>query len=334
MNIEIVELGNDFVSYVCTNDVGFIVKILNLGGIIQSIVLPTGEDVVLGYETPEEYLQHHYYMGATIGRYANRIGNARFTLNGMTYLLDENDGKHCLHGGDQGLHTKLFQHRIVGDTLVLYRKLPKGEDGFPGNLQVEIHYQLADDNTLNLEYFVKTDEDTIVNLTNHSYFNLDGVNAVGDCLSHILHLESEMVTVNDKENIPTGEKQNVEGTPLDFNKPKEIGADIEDESLENPRGYDHNFIINGDESMKQFATVEGKLCNMVVSTDCPCVQFYTGNFIESHPGKYGVTYGKRAGFCLETGMYPNSINVLSFADAILKAGKLWNYKTQFQFLLK
>lgn len=327
-------LGKGHVSFVLTNSQNMKVSIFNLGGIIQSIVLPSGEDVVLGYDTPEEYLQHPYYFGTCIGPYANRISGASFTIGENVYTLDKNDGNHCLHSGRDGIHTLLFDYVIEGDRLVLYSEMNESIGGFPGKMIFEISYKLLENNTLMIVYRTVCDQEYAVNLTNHSYFNLDGVKSDRNCLENSLKLFADTYTVNDSQSIPTGEIRSVEGSVLDFRKGKTLGQDMEDDTLSPFRGFDHNFIVNSEKELKVIAEAEGKVCAMTVRTDCPCVQLYTGNFIEPHQGKDGATYNSRSGFCLETGVYPNAVNQENFPSPFIAAGGIWSQKTIFQFVEK
>lgn len=331
MNIQCNPLSGDYIQFHCSNEQGFSVDILNLGGIIQKITLPNGSDVVLGYDDPQEYLKNSCYFGAIIGPYVNRVSNAEIRIHDQIYALDKNDGNNNLHGGDSGFHQKIFRHRVEEDTLILETTSPHLEGGFPGNLEVEVHYKLEEDCSFSIEYFAKADEDTVVNLTSHSYFNLS--TPYRTCRYQELQLFAETFTVNDKEGIPTGEIKSVEGTPLDFRTGKNLGDDLDSKLalMTNPSGYDHNFIVNDIKTMKTIAIAKGSSANLTVESNAPCVQLYTGNFIPAHDGKNKVLYRKHSGFCLETACYPNAINLPSFPDDVLKAGDVWNYKTIYRF---
>ena len=320
-------------AFILTNNNNMMVKILNYGGIINSIILPNGADVVLGFDTIEEYpANNSKFFGAAIGRIANRIENAKFNLNGKEYILEANNGKNSLHGGSNGLHCQYFNSEIKDNTLVLSHTIKHLEDCFPGNLNIEIHHTLTDDNSLIIEYFAKSDEDTIVNLTNHSYFNLNGGSS--SVLDNILQINAEEFTFNNSECIPTGEILSVKGTPLDFTTPKAIGENIFDDdiNIKNGNGYDHNFIVNNKKEMKLISTATGSKCTMETYTDCPCVQLFSGNNISTHSGKHNMTYGNHYAFCLETGLYPNAINLENFPTTILKANEEYNYKTIYKFI--
>ncbi|MFI3253202.1 MAG: aldose epimerase family protein [Eubacteriales bacterium] len=334
MKITEKNLNADVNAFVLENSKGFSVEIWTLGAIIQSIKLPSGEDVVLGYDSPEAYQKESCFFGTAVGPYANRISGAMFSLNGKTYHLEDNDGGNNLHSGSTGLHTKIFTAELVENALVLSTSLPHLEGGFPGELSVKITYALSEENSLSILYTATSTEDTIVNLTNHSYFNLDGHDSL--CLKNKLQIFADEFTFNNENNVPTGDILALNGTPLDFREMKEIGRDIgaEDINLINAGGYDHNYIINEEKVLKEFAVAEGSLAVMRAFTTCPCVQLYTGNFIGTHQGKEGVTYKKHSGFCLETGVYPNAINEPNFPSAVLLAGDTWQHETVFQFQIK
>lgn len=318
--------------YTCTNSQGFSVKILNFGGVIQSIRLPKGGDVALGYGILEQYMTEPFFFGTAIGPIANRISGGFFTFQGEPCSLEQNDGSSNMHSGSYGLHSKFFTGEVEGDKLILRTTAPNLEGGFPGTQWIEIHYQVTEDNALSIEYFVKTDREAPINLTNHCYFNLDG-HRTPTCLENVLEIRAKEYTYNDSSCLPTGEIRPVAGTPLDFNQPKPIGQDLaqEDVNLTNVGGYDHNFLVNDTKTIMEVAVVTGKLGKMTVETDCPCLQFYSGNFITRHPGKEGTFYQKHSGFCLETGAYPDSVNRPEFPDSIVKPGELWTSTTIYRF---
>lgn len=334
MIITLQQLEEDYMLCHCENQQGFAVDILNLGGIVQNITLPNGKEMVLGYDTPQEYLNHCYYFGATIGPFANRISNANYSLHGVNYPLEKNQGEHCLHSGSTGLHQKIFDVKIEGDCLLLHTTLPHLEGGFSGNRNIELRYHVDEENLFTIEYRGSSDKDTIFNLTNHSYFHLGG--GYGDCLSHTMEIASQQFTLNNGESVPTGEILPVENTPLDFRVAKEIGADISSplEIMTQCGGYDHNFILDNQQEFQKVAIATCGDVSMTLFSDCPCMQFYTGNFIDTHIGKKRSVYHKRSGFCLETGDFPNGINTPTFPSNITKAGDIWQYKTGFQFSWK
>ncbi len=309
-------------------------RILDLGGTVQSLLIRGrgGKliDVALGFDTPGEYLAKGGYLGAIVGRYANRIGGARFALNGKEYRLFPNDGKNHLHGGKEGFDKKVWEAEPDGGRLKLRLFSPHMDEGYPGNFGVEVTYAFSDDGGLIIDYLAKSDMDTVVNLTNHCYFNLRGC---GDILSHELKINARSMLPTDAGLIPTGEIKSVEGTPFDFTEFKSIGRDIEadDPQLAVAGGYDHNFCL--EEGYKKacelFCDESGIL--MEVFTDMPGVQFYSGNFLSGISGKGGRIYGKRFGLCLETQHYPDSVNKPHFPSPVLKAGALFRSRTVYKF---
>lgn len=333
MKITTNQLTGEYLQFHCENKNGFFVDILNLGGIIQRIVLQNGRDVVLGYDSPGEYLKNTCYFGAVIGPFANRISNGEFVLDDEKYILKKNDGENSLHSGSTGLHQKVFFHEIHDNSLILRTNCEHLEGGFPGNREIEIHYKVGDDDSLSLEYRAISDKNTVFNLTNHSYFNLSGET---DCLNHEMRINSDYFTENDEKNIPTGEIVSVENSPLDFRFIKRIGKEIDNSTslMKNPRGYDHNYILSKEKTMKTVAEVSCQDVEMYVTTDCPCMQFCTGNFITDHKEKNGSNYGKRSGFCLETGVYQNNMNINSFPTEIIGQKDIWQYETIFTFQCK
>lgn len=333
--------------YTLTNDRGMQVKITNWGGIVTSILVPDRQgqlaDVALGFETLDPYLQRHPFFGALAGRYANRIGKGRFTLNGQTYTLARNNGENSLHGGLKGFDKAVWKAREIPPGGLELSYLSKdGEEGYPGNLSATVVYTLTDDNELKIDYTATTDKETVVNLTNHSYFNLAGAGA-GDILKHEVMLNADRFTPVDAGLIPTGELASVKGTPFDFTQPTAIGARIEEkhEQIVRGKGYDHNFVLNkgagGAGSLSLAARVTEPTSGRVleVYTTQPGVQFYTGNFLDGTlTGKGGKTYPRRAGFCLETQHFPDSPNKPSFPSTALKPGEKYHEVTTFKFSAK
>ena len=330
--------------YTLTNSKGMQVRAMTYGGIIVSIRVPDKsgkiQDVVLGYDTVEGYLANPAYFGAIVGRYANRIANGTFTLDGVKYTLAKNDGQNSLHGGKVGFNKELWEGKQfesakgVGVEFSLLSK--DGEEGYPGNLKVKVRYTLTDDNQLMLDYEATTDKATPLNLSQHSYFNLAGEGS-GDILQHHLMLNADRFTPVDKTLIPTGELRAVQGTPLDFTKPTAIGARIDEdyEQLVIGHGYDHNFVINRkDDSLTLAARVHEPTSGRVleVYTTEPGVQFYSGNFLDGTiTGKQGHVYKRRNGFCLETQHFPDSPNHPDFPSTILKPGTTFHSQTIFKF---
>ena len=316
------------------------IKITNYGGIILSLFTSDKfgkqDDIVLGYDNFEDYKTTTTYFGAVIGRCANRIGKAEIEVDGVRYNLAKNDGNNHLHGGVNGFNTVVWDSEILADEDGEYLKLSylskDGEENYPGNLQVIVEYKLTNKNELVINYYGKSDKSTVLNLTNHSYFNLKGHDS-GDILDHKVRIHSKNITATDSESIPTGEIRSVIGTPMDFSKLKYIGLDIEKEydQLINGKGYDHNWIVDDytGELKKVAEVVEEKSGRTLeVFTTKPGIQFYTGNFLnENEIGKGGVRYKKRQGLCLETQYFPDSLHHSGFSNVILEAGQEYNHTT-------
>lgn len=331
--------------YTLQNSNGMEAKITNYGGIVTSIKVPDKKgnlsDVVLGFNNLKDYLSNSSYFGAIIGRYANRIGNAKFSLDGVEYTLAKNNWANSLHGGVKGFDKVLWEAESVtgkeGQSLNLTYKSKDGEEGFPGNLNVTVTCTLKDDNSFRIDYHATTDKATIVNLTNHTYWNLAGEGS-GDILSHQLMLDAGAFTPVDRGSIPTGEIRSVEDTPMDFKKPKAIGDRIASdyEQLKFANGYDHNWVINSsdDENPVLAATVYEPVSGryMEVYTTEPGIQFYSGNFLnDSIIGKSGKAYGARSGLCLETQHYPDSPNKPEFPPVVLKPEEIYRSTTIYKF---
>lgn len=316
------------------------VEFLDYGARIHSICVPDKNgvlrDVSLGYDTIEDYETKTAYIGATVGRVCNRIGNSAFTLNGKTYNLYANDGKNHLHGGKIGFDKKVWQSKEENDSIIFTYVSPDGEEGYPGTLTVTVTYTFDQNNKLTILHKATTDKDTLCALTNHCYFNLGGYDS-GDVLSHILTLNADSFTKADAESIPHGEIASVKGTPMDFTTPTPIGKNINNTSCEQIRfgkGYDHNWVLNKS-PIAASVYVETTGIQMDMTTTLPGVQFYTANFLDgSNVGKNNVTLSHRCGFCLETQYFPNAINVDNFEKPILKAGDVYEHKTTYQFSIK
>lgn len=328
--------------FTLTNSSGMSVKAMNLGCHILEINVPdrTGKlsDVVLGFDNFEAALNQSSCFGVVVGRFANRIEKSFFELNGKTYRLYANEGQNHLHGGRIGFHKKVWNAEMLEDknAVRFYYLSPDGEEGYPGDLNVYITYTLTDDNSLKIEYEAVSDADTVINLTNHSYFNLGGHDS-GTILDHYLKLNCDKYTECDRELIPTGVIADVEGTPFDFREYRRIGdgIDADDEQLKYAGGYDHNFVIN---TKERGITLVGSLWDkksgriMDVYTDKPGIQFYTGNFLHGADiGKGGCAYGKRGGLCLETQFFPNGMKRSNFPSPVLKAEDKYDYTTVFHF---
>lgn len=328
--------------YTLTNAKGVEARIMTYGGVVVSLKTPdrTGKmaDIVLGFDNLDGYQANPGpYFGALIGRYGNRIGHAKFTLNGKAYTLAANNGANSLHGGTRGFDKVVWTPRALPDGgLELTYVSKDGEEGYPGTLKVTVTYHLTDASELRISYAATTDKDTVLNLTNHSYFNLKGAGQ-GDILGHLVMLAADRFTPVDSGLIPTGELKPVKGTPFDFSKPTAIGARIEnnDEQLKLGKGYDHNWVLNkGGKSLALAARVEEPSSGRVleVLTDQPGVQFYTGNFLDgTAKGKGGKVYAIRNGFCLETQHFPDSPNKPSFPTTVLKPGQQFKSTTVYKF---
>jgi aldose 1-epimerase len=330
--------------YILTNKHGMEVAITNYGGTVVTLKVPDRngqiEDVVLGYDKLDDYAAGKAYFGATVGRYANRIAHAKFTLDGATYTLPKNDGDNHLHGS---FNKRVWTAKDVssrGEQALELTYLSKdGEEGFPGNLSVEVVYTLTDQNELKIDYSATTDKDTVLNLTNHCYFNLAG-QGNGDILQHQLMIRADRFTPVDAALIPTGELRNVKGTPFDFTTANVIGAriDQDDQELKLGRGYDHNWVLNNGTAGSLFLAAQayephsGRL--LEVSTTEPGLQFYTGNFLDGIHGKQGKVYNRRYAFCLETQHFPDSPNHPDFPSTVLKPGKHFQSTTVYKFSTK
>lgn len=323
------------------NAAGIEVRAINYGGIITSLKTPDRNgvmaDIVLGFDSLEGYLGDHPYFGAIIGRYGNRIGNARFTLDKNEYRLAANNGPNHLHGGIKGFDKHVWTPEILGSNAVRFSRVSAdGEEGYPGALQVAVVYSLTNYNELIVEYQAVSDLPTHVNLTQHSYFNLAGAGN-GDILGHELMIAADSYTPVDATLIPTGEIAPVEGTPFDFRSPTVIGARIDaaHPQIKHGQGYDHNWVLTRIKDSPQLAArvVEPKSGRVLeVATTEPGIQFYAGNFLDGKiSGKGGLAYERRGGFCLETQHYPDSPNQPDFPSTVLRPGSTYSSRTVFKF---
>ena len=288
-------------------------------------------DVVLGFDDAAGYAACTCYLGATVGRNSNRIGKAQFALGGKTYTLEGNDNGNNLHSGDCYCFRmwRLQEHTESSVTLALTS--PSGDQGFPGKAEIQVTYALEYPSTLHITYDGVCDEDTVFNMTNHSYFNLAGHDATDKAMEQVLMMPARTYTVADAESIPTGEMRSVEGTPMDFRSPKPIGQDINEdyEALNLQGGYDHNFEVFCNPCAVLADPQSGR--TMSVVTDCPGIQFYAGNFLTGDLGKDGVRYVKRSGICLETQYYPDAVNHPEWAQPVFKAGERYHSETKYIF---
>ena len=330
--------------YTLTNTEGMEVRAITFGGIITSIRVPDRagklDDVALGFNNLEGYLNNPPYFGAIIGRYANRIGKGRFTLDGKTYTLATNNGPNHLHGGVKGFDKVVWKAESFKNAesvgIIFAHTSPDGDEGYPGTLSLKVTYTLKNNNEIAFDYEATTDKATPVNLTQHSYFNLAGEGS-GDILGHVMTIYASKITPVDQSLVPTGELASVEGTPFDFRKPTAIGARIADNhpQLGFGKGYDHNFVLDRTgNGLVLAAHVEDPASGRVleISTTEPGMQFYTGNFLDGTlTGKSGQAYKQRTGFALETQHYPDSPNKPNFPNTILKPGETYKSKTVYAF---
>lgn len=335
--------GSDVSLFHFRGETGVQVNITDFGGRVVDIYAPDRKgnvaDIALGFDDLAGYVAKNPYFGALVGRYANRIANAQFQLNGHTYKLDANDPPSTLHGGKIGFDKVLWEARETEadgqPALELSHTSPDGHEGFPGTLRTRVVYRLIK-NELRIDFSAVTDKKTVLNLTNHSYFDLAG-QGKGQILNHVVTINADTFTPVDTELIPTGELRPVEGTPFDFRQPRRIGERIDDrnEQLKLGLGYDHNFVLNGDGNTAAFAAraVEPESGRMLeVFTTQPGVQFYTGNHLKGDvKGKGGVVYSFRTGFCLETQHFPNSPNQPNFPSTELTPGEEFRSTTIFRF---
>lgn len=343
--------GREVTLYRMTNEAGFSVDISNFGATIVRILAPDAAgrltDVVLGYDSPAEYEIAEGYLGATVGRFANRIAGGCFSLDGQTYSLAQNDGRNHIHGGTVGYSHRIWQSTVInqGATPSVRMSLfsPDGDEGYPGNLSVSVTFSVTKDNALSIEYYAETDRKTIVNLTNHTYFNLGGY-ASGDVLGHKLTIDAGSYLRTDPELIPTGEIRDVTGTPFDFRREKVLGQDLTAPTLDVDiriagGGYDHCFnftdwqvaVTEPVERVRATDPVSGR--RMTLLTTLPCVQLYTANFLNDprHPLKGGYPQQLRHGFCLETQTMPDSPHYPGFASAVLTPEAPYRHVTVLRF---
>ena len=315
---------------------GLTASISDFGATLVSLLVPDQSgnlaDVVLGFEDAASYVTGGGFLGATVGRNANRIAGAAFTLNGKTYTMEKNDnGNNCHSGPDSYSFRmwKVFSH--TEDTLSLTLESPNGDQGFPGKAKLCVTYALEHPGTLHITYDGICDEDTVFNMTNHSYFNLAGHENGHKAMDQILSMPARVFTAADAESIPTGELRSVEGSPMDFRNPKPIGRDIDADydALNLQAGYDHNFEVFCDPCAILTDPESGR--SMCVVTDCPGVQLYTGNFLNGAAGKNGAVYGRRSGICLETQYYPDAVNHPEWAQPFVKAGEPYHSETKYIF---
>lgn len=334
--------GEEVYKYTIHNQQGASISVLNYGAILQSVCVPDEKgnliDVVLGFDTIEQYEVNPPFFGAVIGRSGNRIANARFDISGVEYKMTPNENENNLHSGPDGYEKRIWEVQEAElEHVSLALLSPDGDQGFPGDFSVCVTYTLDEDNRVKINYKGNCDQDTVANMTNHSYFNLDG-HASGISLNQSLWINADNFTpVKDSKSIPTGEICSVINTPMDFTKEKPIGEnmDLEYEQLGFTGGYDHNYVLNEQNgSVRLVARAKAVHTNIVmeVYTDTPGVQFYAGNFVDVCEGKDGAVYGKNHGYCLETQFYPNAVNEPKFPSPILKKNQIYDTTTIYHFI--
>ena len=336
--------GENIYSYTLSNDNGMSTTIINYGATVVKLKVPDKngkiEDVILGYDSLSSYVKGSSYFGGIVGRYGNRIAKGRFTLDGKEYQLPINNGVNSLHGGTIGFNKRVWEAKeLSGPALQLTYVSPDGEEGYPGTLTITVTYSLTDKNGLKIDYKATTDKPTILNPTNHCYFNLSG-DPNNTILNNIVMINADKFTPVDSTLIPTGQLEDVANTPLDFRKPTEVGKRINDDfqQLKYAGGYDFNWVLNNyNGSVREAATVYDSTSGifMKVLTDQPGLQFYTGNFLNGKDrGKYGIYYKFRTGLCLECQHFPDSPNEKNFPSTVLRPGHTYTQTTIYEFSVK
>ncbi len=332
--------GNVVTAYELSNSNGMRATIMDFGATLVKLEVPNklGElvDVILGFDDVKGYEVGTAFHGATVGRIANRIGGAEFTLNDKKYSLVSNDGKNNLHSGIDYYSIRIWKTTVISEHQVAFvLNSPDGDQGYPGAVEITVTYTLTEENELRIDYHGVPDADTTINMTNHSYFNLDGYSG-NDVLEQKIWLDADVFTKTTADSIPTGEILSVEGTPMDWRVAKEIGSEITEdyEQLNFGNGYDHNWVLNNKGELKIVGSLES--CNtgikMEVSTDLPGIQIYTGNFLdETEVGKGGIPFKPRAGVCFETQLFPDAIHHDNFQSPIVRAGEVYQTTTIFKF---
>lgn len=336
--------GEEVSLYSLSNRNGMCLKVMDFGGRMVQLYVPDKNgvpaDIIMGFDSLEPYTIKNPYFGAIVGRCANRISNSEFTLNGKVYSLDKNAAPHHLHGGTVGFDKRVWQAEMVEkekeDQLVLTLDSADGDQGYPGNLHVTVCYTLTDQNEVSLTYEAVCDKDTVVNMTNHNYFNLSGHNS-GTIAGQKIWIDADSFTPTDAEHIPYGTTCSVDGTPMDLRQMKEIGVGMESdyEQIAQNEGYDVNFVLNHfGEGMRTVCRAEDPVSgrSMEVKTDRPAMQFYTANYIKGNfVGKGGYAYPQHCGFCLETQDFPNSPNTPQFPSVVLHPGEVYHHHTIYAF---
>ena len=334
--------GREVSLYTITNKNGLEASVTDLGAVWVRMVVPDKnggmDDVMLGFDDAAGYLNNGPHFGSVVGRIANRTAKGKFSLNGKEYTLAVNNGPNNLHSGLDYYDARLWNAKEEAENAVTFTLLsPDGDQGYPGALVMKVTYSLDEENTLMIHYEAEPDQDTIINMTNHSYFNLNGHKS-GDVLNHTLWLNADVFTPADATSIPTGEIRSVEGTPMDFRIDKTIGKDIEAdyEPLVFGKGYDHNWVLKNEGEFDKVAEVAGDESgiHMSVLTDLPGVQIYTANFLDGEKGRDGAVYEMRDAICLETQYYPDAIHHENFPGPICKKGEKYDTRTAYRFRVK
>ena len=333
-------LGESATMYTFENSSGMVMEVTDFGATLCSLWVPCPDgvlrDVVLGYDSPAGYEgPAGTFFGATVGRNANRIRQGRFILGGKTYQLAINNGPNNLHSGLDFWSFRIWQVKAVTEnSITFFLHSPDGDQGYPGAVDIRVTYTLTEENSVRIDYLGLPQEDTILNLTNHTYFNLNG-HASGSILEHTVWLDADRFTRADETSVPTGELLDVTGTPMDFRTPKTVGRDIgqDYEALNFGKGYDHNWCLNNAGSFAKIAALTGDVTglSMDVYTDLPGVQIYTANYVDNEPGKGGTVYQCRQGICFETQHYPDAINHPNFPSPVVRAGEVYKTTTEFKF---
>ena len=334
----VTEDGQKAKIYLLENKNGMQISVSDYGATIVQVIVPdrNGEkvDVVLGYSDVMGYEAGGVFFGAPVGRIANRIGNAEFKLNGVSYPLAANDSKNNLHSGPDFYSKRMWNVDLADEAKIEFSLYsPDGDQGYPGAAAIKISYMLTEDNELNIHYYAKPEKDTIINMTNHSYFNLSG-HSSGTILDQSVWLDAEEFTRADEEAIPTGEILNVSGTPMDFTTLKTVGRDIDAdyEALRFGGGYDHNYVLSGNGYRKVGEMHSAKTgIGMDIYTDLPGMQLYSGNFIIEEAGKDGAVYRKRSGICFETQYFPDAVHQESFKGPVVRKGEIYESTTAYRF---
>ena len=328
--------GNDVELVTLSDGTGAEVELLTFGAAVRAIRVPDREgkltDICLGYDDLNSYVEKDACFGGTIGRCANRIGGARFAIDGTEYRVTPNEGVNCLHGGAEGFHKKLWACACGENGATFTYDSPDGEEGFPGNLHVEVTYTL-ENGTLTIDYRATSDRDTVVNLTNHTYFNLAGHDG-GVVEDHVLTVRADRWTPADGGNIPTGELASVEGTPLDLRRGAALGERMNDPFLTASRGYDHNYVLNGGEPAAAELWCPRTGIGLELRTSLEGMQLYTAGWLTERRGKDGAVYGRGHAVCLEAQHFPDAVNHPCFPSPILRAGEMFEEWTAFRFFVR